>query len=125
MIEEFWELERRAFANTPDPDFVYRSPSFAEGFARLVYDATELRGGLSLITGEIGCGKTMLAQALGDGLVDSPCDVITLPYPKVTPTQMLATVARGIGIETPPRGKLDLIMALRERLGDQHAAGHA
>ena len=123
MIEEFWELERRAFANTPDPDFVYRSPSFAEGFARLVYDATELRGGLSLITGEIGCGKTMLAQALGDGLVDSPCDVITLPYPKVTPTQMLATVARGIGIETPPRGKLDLIMALRERLGDQHAAG--
>ena len=123
MIEEFWGLERRAFANTPDPDFVYRSPSFAEGFARLVYDATELRGGLSLITGEIGCGKTMLAQALGDGLVDSPCDVITLPYPKVTPSQMLATVARGIGIESPPRGKLDVIVALRARLREQHAAG--
>jgi type II secretory pathway predicted ATPase ExeA len=123
MIEEFWGLQRRAFANTPDPDFVYRSPSFAEGFARLVYDATELRGGLSLITGEIGCGKTMLAQALSDGLVDSPCDVIALPYPKVTPSQMLATVARGIGIETPPRGRLDVIVALRERLREQHAAG--
>ena len=123
MIEEFWGLERRAFANTPDPDFVYRSPSFAEGFARLVYDATELRGGLSLITGEIGCGKTMLAQALADGLTDSPCDVITLPYPKVTPTQMLATVARGIGIDSPPRGKLDVIVALRERLGALHADG--
>ena len=123
MIEEFWGLERRAFANTPDPSFVYRSPSFAEGFARLVYDATELRGGLSLITGEIGCGKTMLAQALVDGLVDSPCDVITLPYPKVTPTQMLAAVARGVGIETPPRGKLDTIVALHERLRDQHAEG--
>ncbi|MDQ2665866.1 MAG: AAA family ATPase [Gemmatimonadota bacterium] len=123
MIEEFWGLKRRAFANTPDPAFVYRSPSFAEGFARLVYDATELRGGLSLITGEIGCGKTMLAQALVDGLVDSPCDCITLPYPKVTPTQMLAAVARGIGIASPPRGKLDVIMALRETLRAQHAAG--
>ena len=123
MIEAFWGFERRAFANTPDPDFVYRSPSFAEGFARLVYDATELRGGLSLITGEIGCGKTMLAQALADGLVDSPCDVITLPYPKVTPMQMLATVARGIGLDSPPRAKLDVIVALRERLREQHAAG--
>jgi general secretion pathway protein A len=123
MIERFWGLERRAFANTPDPAFVYRSPSFAEGFARLMYDSTELRGGLSLITGEIGCGKTMLAQALVDGLADSPCDVITLPYPKVTPTQMLATVARGIGIESPPRGKLDVIIALRERLRDLHAEG--
>ena len=123
MIEEFWGLQRRAFANTPDPAFVYRSPSFAEGFARLVYDATELRGGLSLITGEIGCGKTMLAQALADKLADSPCDVITLPYPKVTPTQMLATVARGIGIASPPRGKLDVIIALRERLRGLHAEG--
>ena len=123
MIEEYWALGGRAFANTPDPAFVYRSPSFAEGFARLVYDATELRGGLSLITGEIGCGKTMLAQSLGDGLVDSPCDVIALPYPKVTPAQMLAVVARGIGIESPPRGKLDLIVAIRDRLKEQHAAG--
>ena len=123
MIEEHWRLSRRAFANTPDPEFVYRSPAFAEGFARLVYDATELRGGLSLITGEIGCGKTMLAQALADGLADSPCDVIALPYPKVTPTQMLAAVARGIGIDPPPRGKLEIIMALGVRLAGLHREG--
>ena len=122
MIEEHWKLSRRAFANTPDPDFVYRSPAFAEGFARLVYDATELRGGLSLITGEIGCGKTMLAQALADGLNDSPCDMIALPYPKITPTQMLASVARGIGID-PPRGKLALIVAIGARLAELHRDG--
>ncbi len=123
MIEEYWRLTRRAFANTPDPAFVYRSPAFAEGFARLLYDATELRGGLSLITGEIGCGKTMLAQALADRLADSPCDVIILPYPKVTPSQLLASVARGLGIETPPRGKLATIEALGARLGAQHRNG--
>ena len=123
MIEDHWKLSRRAFANTPDPAFVYRSPAFAEGFARLVYDATELRGGLSLITGEIGCGKTMLAQALADGLADSPCDVIALPYPKVTPTQLLASVARAIGIDPPPRGKLAVIVALGARLAQLHQNG--
>ena len=122
MIEAHWKLSRRAFANTPDPDFVYRSPAFAEGFARLVYDATELRGGLSLITGEIGCGKTMLAQTLADGLRDSPCDVIALPYPKITPTQMLAAVARGIGLD-PPRGKLAVILAIGARLAALHREG--
>jgi general secretion pathway protein A len=123
MIEEHWKLSRRAFANTPDPAFVYRSPAFAEGFARLLYDATDLRGGLSLITGEIGCGKTMLAQALADRLQGSPCDVIILPYPKVTPSQLLATVARGVGIDPMPRGKLPIIEALGAKLGELHRNG--
>ncbi|MDB4881236.1 MAG: hypothetical protein JWL95_2 [Gemmatimonadetes bacterium] len=123
MIEDHWKLSRRAFANTPDPAFVYRSPAFAEGFARLLYDATELRGGLSLITGEIGCGKTMLAQSLADRLEGTPSSVIPLPYPKVTPSQLLATVARGLGIETPPRGKLAVIEAIGARLGELHRNG--
>src|SRR5205085_11179181 len=99
MIEDHWKLQRRAFANTPDPAFIYRSPSFAEGYARLLYDATDLRGGLSLITGEIGCGKTMLAQALAERLAGSACAVVQLPYPKVTPPQMPTTVAQGPGVE--------------------------
>ena len=64
MIEEYWGLQRKPFANSPDPAFVFHSPAFDEGFARLLYDVTEIRGGLSLVTGEIGCGKTMLAHAL-------------------------------------------------------------
>jgi general secretion pathway protein A len=122
MIEQHWKLARRPFSNSPDPSFVYKSPAFAEGFARLLYDATELRGGLSLITGEIGCGKTMLAQSLADRLQDTPSSVIPLPYPKVTPSQLLATVARGLGIETP-RGKLAVIEALGARLVELHRNG--
>ena len=123
MIEGYWKLSRRAFANTPDPAFVYRSPAFAEGYARLLYDATDLRGGLSLITGEIGCGKTMLAGALAGRLADSSCDVVALSYPKVTPAQLLGTLAKGLGMNSIPRGKLALVEALGSRLGELHAAG--
>jgi type II secretory pathway predicted ATPase ExeA len=123
MIEQHWKLARRPFANTPDPAFAYRSPTFAEGLARLTYDATDLRGGLSLVTGEIGCGKTMLVQSLVEQLAGTACDLVALPYPKVTPSQLLATVARGIGIERPPRGKLAMIEALGEVLADRHRNG--
>ena len=123
MTESHWQLSKRPFANTPDPAFIYRTPAFAEGFARLLYDATDLRGGLSLITGEIGCGKTMLAHALADHLAGRDGRVITLPYPKVTPTQMLAVLAEGLGMENPPRGKLPLIRAIGQRLAELHRNG--
>jgi type II secretory pathway predicted ATPase ExeA len=46
--------------------------------------------------------------------------VIVLPYSKVTPSQLLAVVARGVGMESPPRGKLPLVEALAARLADLH-----
>ena len=33
-----------------------------KGFERVVYDVTEIRRGLSLMTGEIGCETTMHAE---------------------------------------------------------------
>lgn len=120
MIEQHWGFARRAFANSPDPDFIFRSAAFTEGLARLMYDATQLRGGLSLITGEIGCGKTMLAQAFASHLSGSPSDVIALRYSKVTPAALLAVIARGLGLEKPPRGRLPLVEALAARLAELH-----
>jgi general secretion pathway protein A len=123
VIEAHWKLARRPFANTPDPAFVYRSPAFAEGFARLLYDATELRGGLSLVTGEIGCGKTMLAGALAEKLAGGPCDLVALPYPRVTPSQLLAVLAQGLGIARLPRARLAVVEALGGRLDELHRNG--
>jgi general secretion pathway protein A len=123
MTEAYWKLARRPFANSPDPDFIYQSPAFAEGFARLTYDATELRGGLSLVTGEIGCGKTMLAGALADRLRGSPADVMAIPYPKITPSQLLHSVATGLGIVAAPRAKLALVDAIAQQLAVTHRNG--
>jgi len=123
MIERHWGLTRRAFANTPDPAFVYDSSAFGEGMARLRYDATELRGGLSLVTGEIGCGKTVLAQSIAAQLAGSASDVILMSYARMTPVQLLARLAEGLGIEPVPRGKLVLVEAIGRRLAELHRNG--
>ena len=123
MIEAYWGLARKPFANTPDPAFAFLSPVFEEGLARLVYDATELRGGLSLITGEIGCGKTMLTEALRAKLAGTPFEPMVLPYPRLTSAQLLQALAGEFGLEKPPRGKAALVAAIGARLRELHASG--
>lgn len=123
MIETYWGLARKPFSNTPDPAFVFHSPVFDEGFARLLYDVTEMRGGLSVVTGEIGCGKTMLATALVERLRGTPHEVATLSTPRLSGAQLLRAIAEGFGVERPARAKHALITALGERLGALHAAG--
>ncbi len=121
MIEEHWGLARKPFANTPDPRFVFHSSVFQEAFARLTYDVTELRGGLSLVTGDIGCGKTMLAQTLRETLQGTRHDVICLPYPRLTAIQLLQAVASAAGMAKAPRSKAALVTALGRHLAEVHA----
>lgn len=123
MIEQYWGLTRKPFANSPDTAFIYHSPAFDEGFARLVYDVTEIRGGLSLITGDVGCGKTMLAHALVTKLADGPHAVTVLSTPRLTPVQLLGALSGLLGMEKPPRAKHALVTALGEQLAALHAAG--
>lgn len=123
MIERYWGLARKPFSNTPDPAFLFRSPVFEEGFARLLYDVTELRGGLSLVTGEVGCGKTMLAASLVDHLHGTPHEVLTLATPRLSGVQLLQAIAQGFGIDQPPRTRHAIITALGARLAALHAEG--
>ena len=123
MIEEHWGLSRKPFANTPDPAFVYHSPTFDEGFARLLYDVTELRGGLSLVTGEIGCGKTMLVESLRERLCGTVYEPWVIPYPRLTGAQLLDFIAQASEAPKAPRGKPSLVAALGARLRELHATG--
>lgn len=123
LVERHWGLARRPFANTPDPAFLVTSPAFEEAFARLVYDVTEARGGLSLVTGEIGCGKTMLAHALVDRLADTPHAALMLGTPRLTPAELQRAVLRATDGPAPPRGRHALIEAVGTHLAAVHAAG--
>lgn len=123
MIEQYWGLARKPFANTPDPAFVFPSPTFEEGFARLVYDVTEIRGGLSLVTGDVGCGKTMLARALIEKLQGTRHEPVSLATPKLTAAQLLQALGEATGMAQMPRQKHALVKALGEHLAAVHATG--
>jgi type II secretory pathway predicted ATPase ExeA len=63
MYESYYGFVEKPFSLTPDPKFLYRSPSHSGAFELLQY-AIHRREGFVVITGDIGTGKTTLCRAL-------------------------------------------------------------
>src|SRR6266851_811497 len=61
--EDYYGFHEKPFSLTPDPKFLYRSPSHANAFELLQY-AIRRREGFVVVTGDIGTGKTTLCRAL-------------------------------------------------------------
>ncbi|MFW6271555.1 MAG: AAA family ATPase [Desulfosalsimonas sp.] len=66
-----FNLEKEPFANTPDPEFFYRSTGHAECLQKVEL-AVRLRRGLSIVCGEVGTGKTTLCRQLIRTISDDP-----------------------------------------------------
>ena len=112
MFEEHFGLTAKPFGKTPDPSFLYESQQHKEALARLEYAVEEKE--LALLVGDIGSGKTMLSRALIDRVGESR-PIVLLINPRLTPTQLLRAVARGLGVE-PARFRNDLLDQIHTKL---------
>jgi type II secretory pathway predicted ATPase ExeA len=112
MYESFFGFSTRPFGKTPDPAFLFESPQHREALARLEYAVEEKD--LALLTGGVGSGKTTLSRALIDRLGDSR-PVVLIINPRLTPAQLLRTIAAGLGL-TPARLRNDLLDQIHTRL---------
>lgn len=63
MYEEFYGLKSKPFSIQPDPDFIYWGRTHSLAYAMLEYGVMN-HAGFTVITGEIGCGKTTLIRHL-------------------------------------------------------------
>ncbi|MEW5773562.1 MAG: AAA family ATPase [Thermodesulfobacteriota bacterium] len=90
MYLGFYGLSRRPFSITPDPDVLYLGDTHSGALAHLEYGLAE-GAGFTLLTGEVGAGKTTLVRRLlksmGDGFV-----VAQVFNTNVSPTELLKLV---------------------------------
>lgn len=119
MFEEFFGFATKPFGKTPDPGFLYESQQHAEALARLEYAVEEKE--LSLLVGEIGSGKTTLSRALIDRIGEAR-PVILLINPRLTPAQLLRSIASGLGLQ-PVRFRNDLLDQVHTKLFELYEAG--
>lgn len=106
MYLEHYGFSEKPFDKTPNPAFFYKSPVHEEALARLQYGAEERD--FTLLTGEIGTGKTLLSRTLIDILPDNYLPILII-NPRLSPTQFLKTVARRLEIESPAYFRIDLL----------------
>jgi len=64
MYLDFFEFREMPFHITPNPSFLFLSPTHYEALQHLRYGIEE-RKGFIVITGEVGCGKTTLLHLIG------------------------------------------------------------
>lgn len=116
MIEEFWGLKEKPFLNMPDTRFLFPSGEFNEALARLLYHIKEVQGGISLITGEIGCGKTFLSVRLLESLSDEKYSKALIINPKFSQTQFLRNILDGFGEKKNYRTRYNNLLRLTDIL---------
>ncbi|MDR0428417.1 MAG: AAA family ATPase [Puniceicoccales bacterium] len=77
MYLRYFALKRAPFGVSPNPDYLYLSSQHGEALAHLRY-GIENRKGIIVLTGEVGCGKTTLSQALLRELPEEKYQKVTL-----------------------------------------------
>ena len=98
MYEEYWKLGDKPFRNTPDPHYFFFARQYEEALARALYVVTEGQGAM-LLTGDCGCGKTMLTRILVDELDPERFEVALVSHPNLNPEELLAEILRQFGFE--------------------------
>jgi general secretion pathway protein A len=63
MYIDFFGFKEKPFEITPDPKFIFLTPTYREMLAAMVYGITERRGFIAMI-GEVGSGKTLLLNTV-------------------------------------------------------------
>jgi general secretion pathway protein A len=121
MYIDYFELRTLPFRNTPDPAFFFMEAQYRETLEWMVQGVLS-RKGLLCITGQIGCGKTMLSTVLKDHLPDET--IITfVVHPKLTPKELTELVARSLGLQDLPDSQLECIERIRDKLVQINEAG--
>ena len=119
----FFGLQQKPFSPTPDPHFLYPSPGHREGLAQLLYGVQEHKG-FTLLTGEVGTGKTTLLRTLLTRLDGNTASAFvfdtTLPF-----EGLLEYILEDFGVAKPGESHTQRLIALNRFLIERHRVGQS
>lgn len=120
MYKEFYGLKELPFALTPDPRFIYFTPSHTEAMSNLHY-GIESGKGLIVVTGEVGTGKTTILRWMMQRL-DRTVLVAYIFNPRLTVPEFYQYITTLFEINNW-ENKSDLLLELGRTLESRHARG--
>ncbi|RDV29178.1 DUF2075 domain-containing protein [Alteromonas aestuariivivens] len=107
MYESYYGLDSKPFQLTPDPAFFFASKWHKRAMSYLQYGLSQAEGFI-VITGDIGTGKTTIANSL---LADIQDDIVAaqIVTPKLTPDELVKMVAAKFELDTAGKSKADIL----------------
>jgi len=120
VYAEFYGLKELPFALTPDPRFIYFTPSHTEVMANLHY-GIESGKGLVVVVGEVGTGKTTILRWMMQRL-DRTVLVAYVFNPRLSVAEFYQHVATLLEVQKWET-KSDLLLELGRALESRHSRG--
>jgi general secretion pathway protein A len=115
MYQSFYGFAEMPFNITPDPKFLYLSPTHQEALQHLKFGVQERKGFIVLV-GEVGCGKTTLCRRFLNEIDPARFDTALILNPRVTETQMLKAILTELGEKKLARSQVDLVAQMNRVL---------
>ena len=115
MYLKYWGIKKFPFDNVADPSFFYLSESHEEALSRLLYASQMMKGG-AMLTGDIGCGKTLISKVYMKKLIEEGSEVSLLTNPPLGPIEFLQEILHQQGITELPDSKFKLLQILNKNV---------
>jgi len=122
MYLRYYGFKEMPFNITPDPRFLYLSPTHQEALQHLKFGVQERKGFIALF-GEVGCGKTTICRRFLNELDSARFDTALILNPRVTETQMLKAILTELGETKLARSQNDLVAQISRVLLDRMQRG--
>jgi putative secretion ATPase (PEP-CTERM system associated) len=121
MYESYYGLNSKPFQLTPDPDFFFASKLHKRAMSYLQYGLSQAEGFI-VITGDIGTGKTTIANSLLNNIEEDifAAQIVT---PKLSPDELIQMVASKFNLPAEGRSKSDLLENIQNFLQQLNASG--
>ena len=122
IYEDFFGFSEKPFDLTPDPKYLYLSPTHKEVMAHLVFGLQENNGFIKII-GEVGTGKTMISRSFLSQL-HADFSVAYIFNPCLNSLELLQTINAELGIRSDSDSRKELTDILNRFLLDERKQGH-
>ena len=98
MYQEYWNLTELPFESVPDPRFFYSSADHQRALLQMFY-AINTRMGAAVLTGDMGCGKTVVSRMLIHELSSDQYEIALINRPSLSPIEFLRDMLGQLGVD--------------------------
>jgi general secretion pathway protein A len=124
MYHTFYHLKKEPFHITPDPEFLFLSPTHKEALACLHY-GLRMRKGFIVLTGEVGVGKTTIIRSFLKHADRERVKVIYLFNAMISFKSLLQSICTELEIPISIKKTTEQLNRLYERLLKEYQQGNA
>jgi general secretion pathway protein A len=122
MYLDFYQLKKAPFHITPDPDFLFLSPSHKAALGSIIYGIEE-RQGFVAITGEVGLGKTTILRSYLERIDQHQLKTIYVFNANISFRSLLKTIFREFSLDFESDDLFEMVNRLHQVLIEEYKQG--